>query len=311
MAALGNDKDCRLMNKKYENSRPSTPAEVKRAVEVESGHQCAVKGCFEHTYLEIHHIDHNRENNAVENLILLCDKHHKMAHANIIDRKSLIEYKKLNSTSVVHSPEPISTEKCSQLHIVDIFELDDVDDQATTIEVKLRNSGNTVVFLKEATFETSNHWEIITDKHHSLVEVSAKYDVEISEVTGDKSIIKVHQEIKPQETDRIHIRISTNHHSDPDGLSLFMLNIGFVYNEDAAIALSKPVILNIKPKFQSRGSYFPCYSLGTITKNKAVAMEVVNQKASGAHVEKYVLDALNSWLEAPSEEEYFDSAKNA
>ena len=46
----------------------------------------------------IHHINENREDNRVENLILLCDKHHKMAHAGVIDKKSLREYKKLLQT---------------------------------------------------------------------------------------------------------------------------------------------------------------------------------------------------------------------
>jgi len=81
----------------YNEPRPTIPAELHRAVKVESGHTCAIKGCTEHTYLEIHHIDENRENNTLENLVLLCDKHHKMAHANVIDRKSLREYKKLLS----------------------------------------------------------------------------------------------------------------------------------------------------------------------------------------------------------------------
>jgi len=79
----------------YQEPRPSLPADVRRAVEVESGHSCAITRCGEHTYLEIHHINENREDNRVENLILLCDKHHKMAHAEVIDRKSLREYKGL------------------------------------------------------------------------------------------------------------------------------------------------------------------------------------------------------------------------
>lgn len=80
---------------KYQDPRPSIPADIVRAVEVESGHACAVSRCGEHTYLEIHHINENREDNRVENLVLLCDKHHKMAHAGVIDRKALREYKAL------------------------------------------------------------------------------------------------------------------------------------------------------------------------------------------------------------------------
>jgi len=88
-----------MSEKKYEDPRPTITAELRRAVEVESGHSCAIKGCDEHTYLEIHHIDENRENNTLDNLILLCDKHHKMAHAKVIDRKALREYKKLLTAS--------------------------------------------------------------------------------------------------------------------------------------------------------------------------------------------------------------------
>jgi len=84
-----------MTDSKYNEARPSISAELRRAVEVESGHACAVKNCGEHTYLEIHHINTNREDNRVENLILLCDKHHKMAHAGVIDRKALRQYKDL------------------------------------------------------------------------------------------------------------------------------------------------------------------------------------------------------------------------
>jgi hypothetical protein len=87
------------INKTYEEPRPTISADIRRSVEVESGHSCAIKSCNEHTYLEIHHIDQNRNNNKLENLILLCDKHHKMAHADVIDRKALKQYKDLLVTS--------------------------------------------------------------------------------------------------------------------------------------------------------------------------------------------------------------------
>lgn len=81
--------------RKYQDPRPPINSELYRAVEVESGHACAVSRCGEHTYLEIHHINENREDNRIANLVLLCDKHHKMAHAGVIDRKALQEYKRL------------------------------------------------------------------------------------------------------------------------------------------------------------------------------------------------------------------------
>ena len=84
-----------MSDQKYNTPRPSIPSETERAVKVDAGHRCSIKHCTEHTYLEIHHINGNREDNRIENLILLCDKHHKMSHSEVIDRKSLREYKKL------------------------------------------------------------------------------------------------------------------------------------------------------------------------------------------------------------------------
>ena len=90
------------MKKQYSNKRPNIPINIRRSIEVEAGHQCTVKNCGEHTYLEIHHINQNREDNTIDNLILLCDKHHKMAHDNIIDRKALKMYKKLLNMPIQH-----------------------------------------------------------------------------------------------------------------------------------------------------------------------------------------------------------------
>lgn len=88
------------MDNKYSENRPAIPAETERMIKVDAGYQCSIKNCNEHTYLEIHHIDFNRENNSFENLILLCDKHHKMAHKKIIDRKALLEFKKNLNTNI-------------------------------------------------------------------------------------------------------------------------------------------------------------------------------------------------------------------
>ncbi|MCU4392179.1 HNH endonuclease [Acinetobacter courvalinii] len=300
------------MNKKYENRRHNIPAAIRRSVEIESGHTCSIKGCFEHTYLEVHHIDNNRENNAIENLILLCDKHHKMAHTGVIDRKSLEEYKLLNINLGTNNFKMDNIKSSLNLHIVDMYELDNSEiwDKSTEIEIKLRNSSNEVIFLKEVIFTTKQHWETLTDRNHSLVEVSARYDVDISAGIGDKKKLKIHHEIKPQETDRIHFSLSTDYDSDPDGLSLFLLNIELIYNENSSKVEGKPIIINIRPKTQSRGSYFACYSPGTISKNKSVASEVIDLSLSGVIIEEYVIDALNSWLSAPSEEEYLNKIKD-
>jgi hypothetical protein len=88
-----------LSKEPYDNARPHIPADIRRLILVEAGHGCALKVCGETTYVELHHIDENRENNDPANLIALCDMHHKMAHEGKIDRKSLRLYKERLSTS--------------------------------------------------------------------------------------------------------------------------------------------------------------------------------------------------------------------
>lgn len=92
------------MESKYAQPRPPVPAPIRREAEIESGHKCSVAHCDEHTYVDLHHIDGNRENNRIENVILLCAKHHRMAERGEIDRKSLYEYKRLNRERAGLSP---------------------------------------------------------------------------------------------------------------------------------------------------------------------------------------------------------------
>jgi hypothetical protein len=88
-----------LSKEPYESPRPHIPADVRRLVLVEAGHACALRVCGETTYVELHHIDENRENNDPANLIVLCDPHHRMAHEGKIDRKALRLYKEKLSAS--------------------------------------------------------------------------------------------------------------------------------------------------------------------------------------------------------------------
>lgn len=75
-------------------SRPTIPAEIRRAVLVESGHRCAIPRCGQ-TEIDVHHIIPWESCQAHEysNLIALCPICHRRAHNGDIDRKSLFIYK--------------------------------------------------------------------------------------------------------------------------------------------------------------------------------------------------------------------------
>jgi hypothetical protein len=89
----------------YDKKRPAIPAELKRSVLVRAGHACEIANCSEKTYVDIHHIDCNRENNEIDNLIVLCGPHHRMAHDGKIDRKALKSYISNPQQTFIHSVE--------------------------------------------------------------------------------------------------------------------------------------------------------------------------------------------------------------
>jgi len=47
------------------------------------GHKCAV--CDESLLVQVHHIDKDRDNNSIDNLIVLCPTHHEYLHSEHID----------------------------------------------------------------------------------------------------------------------------------------------------------------------------------------------------------------------------------
>ena len=76
---------------------------------VEANHKCTIPNC-NNVYLDIHHINENREDNRPANLIVLCTEHHRMAHDKKIDRLALAMYKanlrkEVSSSQYVRSSE--------------------------------------------------------------------------------------------------------------------------------------------------------------------------------------------------------------
>ena len=162
-------------------------------------------------------------------------------------------------------------------------------DAATQVELKLRNAGSEVAFVKEVTFYTVKHWQLLTDRNHRAVDVSATYDISISEKTGSLAKKKIHHEIKPQETDRIRFKLHSKFSADLDGLSLYLIQVNVHYNEEMAPASFRQTLVNIRPPQVSEGSYFGGYSNETLKNNKYLAREILKLHTDGVGVEDYVI----------------------
>lgn len=47
--------------------------------------ECAICGFNDSNALEVHHIDRNKENNNIDNLIILCSNHHSLVHRSSLE----------------------------------------------------------------------------------------------------------------------------------------------------------------------------------------------------------------------------------
>jgi len=189
----------------------------------------------------------------------------------------------------------------AKLQVVDVFDVESEDNLNTILEFKFRNSGGEVAFLKSVTFKTLNHWDIYSDQHPKLKEVSAEYDLKISEVINSESEYRISHEIKSQETDRIRFKLTTDYFGDPLGLSLFLLKAKFIYNENNEQTTISPILVHIPTPVEIAGSYFPGYANGTVSRNKAIANEIFEIKFKEFSLPKHIENALKSWLNATNE----------
>lgn len=71
--------------------------DLKRRLWVETGNRCSIPNCSVEANLEIHHIDENPSNNALENLLLVCGSHHNQITYGVLDREFCVKVKALLS----------------------------------------------------------------------------------------------------------------------------------------------------------------------------------------------------------------------
>lgn len=89
--------------KRYSTQRKSIPEKIKMQIRIEAGHCCSI--CGANSPLEFHHIDEDRENNTLENIILLCCNHHREFHKGNITKKEMEEYKRRLETNRIRNDE--------------------------------------------------------------------------------------------------------------------------------------------------------------------------------------------------------------
>ncbi|MDH5344126.1 MAG: HNH endonuclease [Gammaproteobacteria bacterium] len=67
------------------------PKAIQRAVRARDNDRCTFPGCNHHRFLQCHHVEHwsNGGETSLDNLLLLCTKHHAGARGRLPDREEL------------------------------------------------------------------------------------------------------------------------------------------------------------------------------------------------------------------------------
>lgn len=118
---------------------------------------------------------------------------------------------------------------------------DSLDALFPQIDLKLRNTGDEVAFIKEINFKIidSATYEDCRNPQYSLIKVSATYKVDLI----NNPIIKLSHAIKPNEVDRIKFIIGRN--TGGPTLTVYKTKFDLIYDEDNKVVTSKPFFLKM------------------------------------------------------------------
>lgn len=147
----------------------------------------------------------------------------------------------------------------SDLELVDVS-FGTESGKATTLDVKVRNTGEKIAYLKEADFRVERVWELRSAASPAVVQVSGNYDV-ILDPTGAPYVrtFKLSQGVKPNAVDRFTFSLALNERarSAADANYVFLTEMDLVYDEDDKVVGSGTLLFVRDVPWQDAELYFP------------------------------------------------------
>jgi hypothetical protein len=206
--------------------------------------------------------------------------------------------KKLKKITGIFTPfggvswQPSSTG--AELRLVDV--LINKPGKFPEIEIKVRNIGDQVAFLKKAEFIVLGQWNIFPNPYArpTIVPISYTYDVEIP-IQGTATV-NISQAIEPNSVDRFSFRLVSRGDFYPYvGLFLYLIRIKLIYNEDNRELITPPILMHIPPPVKIVGLYIPSISTQEILeKNRRIALEILKNINKETIVQKGILEEIKS-----------------
>lgn len=148
--------------------------------------------------------------------------------------------------------------KEAEIKIIDI-EIDEKSNKFPVLDIKLRNTGDEVAFLKKINFNVTDYFEMINPQitNYNRVESSHTYDVLLS--GSERKSYPISQSLSPNGVDRFKI-ILANTFGDPIMPAIYRFNISIIYNENNRSIESEEMIIPIPSTEDWLGSYVSDFS---------------------------------------------------
>ncbi len=133
-----------------------------------------------------------------------------------------------NVVRVIHPAE----KQPSNIKIVDISVS---DDEEFIVDIKLRNIGGQVAFIKEISFNILDYYNMVDPQRpqYQLVTSSNTYDVILGK--GERQVYKVSQSIGADGIDRFQVKLASSI-VEPRMAAIYYLSLSIIYDEDNKVA---------------------------------------------------------------------------
>ncbi|WP_433749160.1 hypothetical protein [Paenibacillus amylolyticus] len=166
--------------------------------------------------------------------------------------------------------------KKAEIKIIDleILEADD-EEKFPILDVKLRNIGDEVAFLKRVVFNIHDFYEMINPHaiYFDRIESSYTYDMLLSGLETKNYTIS--QSVGPNGVDRFRLRIA-NDLGDPIMPTIYKFDIQVVYNEDNLYVNSEKIILPI-PSTEEYAGYYISHTIKENAKQNYINLKRFNE----------------------------------
>ena len=151
----------------------------------------------------------------------------------------------------------------SNIKIVDISLNEDGE---FIVDIKLRNIGEEVAFIKEISFDVLDYYNMLNPQmtQYQLVKSSNIYDVVL--VEERRQVFKVSQSIRPNEVDRFQIKVASSI-AEPRMVTIYYLSLSIIYDEDNKAARSEKYLWAVPSIGKYAGYYISHTDMEIAKKN--------------------------------------------